>query len=593
MKTCPKCKNQVNDNAKFCGKCGTSLAGMSSSPVAGASSRCASVGDSGFVRWTMLTGQVAVKITEDEVAACGKVKGIVISEGTSALFFVNGRIVSELGAGCYRFSDLISGTAPAAGGTPSNGGGFWGLLRSAGEAAARAAASIGQAIAAAAGQKNAVSVVLVRSTEFPLVFDVKDAPTAGIRSEIGLHVVCRVDDINGFFGAMLADRRFVSFVEVRAALERLVDEAVRGEVTSFEPGRVAGDAGLRLTLQRRLSAAVASVYPFLSVVRVVQVTAANEALDELRRMGEELYVSEQELVQLQKRNDFLNRLQAVKNEQELTSGHADADFAAKKLEIYKQMQLTEAEREKFDLMLEAEKQLRVASAQEEINAAVHALQKSGLVREQELEALKRQGALADIRDQQTQASIILEGELARRRAEAAFADERKRQAAAFAAEQREKEMTFEERERAEQLKTLAALTALKQQQKDAEHQRQMEAARLEKEAELEKQRIYAGMSVEQIMATNPDISAAAAQALAQKFSAEHKDELLKMREADAAAMNERQMEMIRMMQQMGMAGMAAGARPAAPQPPAARVCRVCGAPITPGSLFCGSCGATL
>ena len=48
----------------------------------------------------------------------------------------------------------------------------------------------------------------------------------------------------------------------------------------------------------------------------------------------------------------------------------------------------------------------------------------------------------------------------------------------------------------------------------------MEKQRLDAETELEKKRIFAAMSFEQIMALNPDITPQAAQALAEKFKAE-------------------------------------------------------------------------
>ena len=108
--------------------------------------------------------------------------------------------------------------------------------------------------------------------------------------------------------------------------------------------------------------------------------------------------------------------------------------------------------------------------------------------------------------------------------------------------------------------------ALRMERENAEHQRELESEnaaraheeemqRQQLEAKLENQRIYAGMSFEQIMAANPDISPEAAKALAQKFASEGKEELLRAREADMARQNEQQMEMMRMMQQMAMAGM--------------------------------------
>ena len=55
-----------------------------------------------------------------------------------------------------------------------------------------------------------VSVVLVRSVEFPLVFSVKNVATSGIRSEVGLHLLCKISNINEFYeNALLEAPNFV------------------------------------------------------------------------------------------------------------------------------------------------------------------------------------------------------------------------------------------------------------------------------------------------------------------------------------------------------------------------------------------------
>ena len=108
---------EVKPGAKFCGKCGTKLdlALESTAETKGMEQ----LGGSGFVRWTLLPGQVAVKITESEVEACGKIKGISIQEGTKALVFVNGRIGAELSAGSYKLKEL---TAEGKGDAPESKG---------------------------------------------------------------------------------------------------------------------------------------------------------------------------------------------------------------------------------------------------------------------------------------------------------------------------------------------------------------------------------------------------------------------------------------------------------------------------------------
>ena len=571
---CPKCGSQLKPNAKFCGKCGTKVFASQAQGKVGepTSKQLEQLGSSGYVRWTMLPGQVAVKISEAEFEACGKIKGIAIQEGTKALFFVDGKLVAELAAGNYKLRDLKNGDGEEA------EKGFLGFLQRAGEVASRAAVGLFRAVSGHP-MKPAVSAVIVRATDFPLIFNLKDANTANVRSNVGLHMLCRIANINDFYRNLLLDRQFVGFEEIQKALEVVVKGVVNTTVSSLSPDRVGTDPSLLSDVLNPLQTAVNGIYPFVTVVRVLQLTADNADLENLRRMGEELYVSEQELSHLQKRNDFLNRLQAVKNEQELAEikaangqavdkGHLESELKAKKLEIYKQMALTEDEQSKFDLMLGAERKLREAKTQEQLDAAMHEYAKSGMLREREVEQLRHQGRMFDLRNTQEYDVAKLQGELTVKRTQDAYADERRDKDAAFQDARRRSELALDKEEQQNQLEMLRQAQALRQEREDAEHRRQMEAEnavrqheeemqKQQLDAKLENQRIYAGMSFEQIMAANPDISPEAAKALAQKFSAEGKDELLKLREADMARQNAQQMEMMKMMQQMAMAGIGA------------------------------------
>ena len=572
--TCPKCGNQLKPGAKFCGKCGTRIqAVVESQSIQNASQtgskQLEAVGNSGFVRWTMLPGQIAVKITEKEFDDYGKIKGLVIQDGTKALFFVNGKIVTELEAGSYKLSELKEDEA-------GTRGGFLGFLQRAGAAAVRAATSLLRALTGNT-EKPAISVVLVRSTDFPLVFSVKDANTSGVRSEVGLHLLCKVANINEFYRNLLLDKKFVGFEEMQAALNLVVRNQVNSAVSGYTPDRVDNNPELAQAVLNLLQTGIMDVYPFVEIKKILQLTAEHQGLENLRRMGEELYVSEQELSHLQKRNDFLNRLQSVRNEQEtielsadykhqLDTGAIEANFRARKLEIYKQMELTQDEQEKFDLMLAAEKKLREAQTQEQVDAALHEYQKSGMLREQEIDQLRHLGRMADLRNTQEYDMAELRGELAIKREQDNYSDERRDKDAKFQDSRRRAELELEKEEQLNQIEMLRQAQALRVERENAEHQRELErenAARAHEEemqrqqleAKLENQRIYAGMSFEQIMAANPDISPDAAKALAQKFASEGKEELLRAREADMARQNEQQMEMMRMMQQMAMAGM--------------------------------------
>ena len=66
------------------------------------------------------------------------------------------------------------------------------------------------------------------------------------------------------------------------------------------------------------------------------------------------------------------------------------------------------------------------------------------------------------------------------------------------------------------------------QREEALHRQKIEEERLRRESELEKNRIYVGMTPEQIMAANPDISPAAAAALAERYKSNAAEDKLKL-----------------------------------------------------------------
>ena len=307
-------------------------------------------------------------------------------------------------------------------------------------------------------------------------------------------------------------------------------------------------------------------------------TARNEDLEALHKMNEELYISEKELDQLRKRNEFSNRLADAQwdqelierqrgNTQELTRAEMDTQQAAAKEKIYEKMQLTQDEREKFDLMLAADKMLREAKTQNDVEAAMQEYAKSGLLREQELNNLRREVS-TDAKLKELQAGQLInmtsllnqqaldqqkaEWEMAmgnrrlqndldqmrmqdsytdeRRTADAQFEDSRKRSQIELNKEQRQSELDLDRQEQQNQMDMLKQAEAVRREREDAEHRRDMEAMAAARQfemqsdkqkldAELENRRISASMSLEQLAGEKMS-SADAAAALTAKFNAQ-------------------------------------------------------------------------
>jgi len=91
---CQACNHELARGAKFCNRCG---APQTEVPSDGLSIH------NHYVTWHILPGQLALKIDEQTMSEYRRVRGLYIAPGTRALFFVNGKYVASLDSGKYPF----------------------------------------------------------------------------------------------------------------------------------------------------------------------------------------------------------------------------------------------------------------------------------------------------------------------------------------------------------------------------------------------------------------------------------------------------------------------------------------------------------
>lgn len=585
---CPKCGAAIKPGKKFCGSCGAKIE-ETKAPQSAPQKDISLIGS--YIRWNILEGQIAVKITEDDIAAYGKVKGLQVQDGVKALFFIEGKFVAELGSGSYSFKEMgadNSSHAEKVGLVRRFFNGIIGFFSGRNRERAEAA-GIGSQTSA---NTPPVSIVLIRDTKFPLLFDFKDMPTANLHSDVVLHVLCKIANINEFYRDQLLDKKFVCYEEFSRKINPLIQNALRNSLANTSPDQVVGNIQLYGEVLQKIQEIVSQIYPYASITDILDLSASREDLDKIRKLKEELYVSEQELEQLSKRNGFLNRLQDETNAQTLHEARTQVEFFDAISKIDQQNELNQLERDKFAKMLAGQRLLFNAKSEDEIQTALLELKKSQLLREEELDNLehnKRQRtdlrdlnyaqvlALATMSNEQAlerQKTLWefeigqkrLENELQLRKTQDVYDDERRQKDLEFEVQRRKTSMDLDKEEMQNQMELLRQAEAIQNEHEEAEHRRAEETRAADRAHEEEMRRLFQNMSVEQIMAANPDLTPAAAEAMKAKFEAEAamaqngkiegmmKDILQTTRE-DRAAEIERMQQMMQMFAQMSATGM--------------------------------------
>lgn len=570
---CSKCGAPVTPGKKFCGKCGTPVVstpstGSGTAEMDGKSAEM--VQSAGFIHWNILPGQLAVKIDEKDIMGYKDCKGFVVQDGTKAVFFADGVLAGELAGGKYPFKDM---------GIQQDGAVKAFFKKIAGFFTGKGYSLIDNAAS--------IVIVLIRDTSFPLIFTEKDMPTAGVRTEVAVHALAKISNIIQFYKGMLLDSSFVSFEKVAASLQVAVRTILEETVNGVDPDSISSNAQMRQSILSSLQTKVSEIYPYITVENVLRLTATNTELEEIRKMREELYISEKELVELSKRNNFLNRLNDEKNQQFLHEAQSAADFTAAMGKIDQQNLLTEDEKAKFADMLYWQRKLREAQNADEGNAALSKLEQNGLLREEEIATLKadiaQRGKLKDLTDGQALAMLTLQNNMAldaqklqweMEIGNKRFLNQMERQKIQddYADSRRRAEMNLDKEEMQNQMELLRQAQAIRQEREDAEHRRKMEeenAARahevtmtgMSQQHEEEMRRMFQNMSAEQIMAANPDITPEVAAAFAEKFKSQnaqaqidmanqHSADIQRIMEQNSAQQNATMQQMMAMMGQM-------------------------------------------
>ncbi|WP_286077465.1 hypothetical protein, partial [Alistipes finegoldii] len=554
--------------------------------------------------WNIQKGEVACRVNESEFVSYDSAQGLIVNDGTTAYIKANGKVLAEIHGGIYDFVDpdelerILESRRGGAAGALAGGGRF--LINAllgrrvkdkfdkSGDPERQRSLD---AVIESMKRHEAFSLTLKLDKSFSLVFgsgtaeEMAEFKPMTVRTKLldlqmGLRAIFRISDFDRFAEYFLTDERVATTLKIAGKLQPTIQNAVQAVMQDREVEGTSIPADVVELITAKIVAAGDQFYG-LTLERVAEVAASNEDLERLRSLSRELYLSEQELDFLRRTNDFRNRLATETNGQAIADARSDLQLYQGLQEVNKDRLLADDELDKFYTVLSREKRIRDAQSEDEVEAALSDIEKTGLLREEDVENLRiditerryQRGQvikLMQLKDEIEFEKVRTAGEgqiavetmrqglelqeltLAHRRREDEYSDDRRAKEREQMRADREAELELDDAEMNAQIERLRKVKEINREDKkmDLDHEREME--RLKQEA-LDKK---ARMTAEQLMAVaaGENLDSQAAVKFAESFSAgknvEQVQQAAEARIADSQRHEDRMLEMMREMKEM-------------------------------------------
>ncbi len=503
--TCGGCGEILQPNAKFCGKCGTSVVLPSSSSQAPADIKRGESTD-GYVSWSFLPGEIARKLSTEEIieVAEGGAKGFIIGEGQRALIYADGAVLAEVGPGKHSFLSAAE-ESQLENAFSARTGGVAGAVSAVGRAIGRfflgssrrdqqeQNQSSYENLRSNIGRSKSISAVLARSAPFLTKHVLQNVQCKDFTVDFSLTLRVMLGDLKSFYGEFLIDHKVVSQSQLEASL---FDSAsgTHGHLLGFREilrDYTVQDLTDSDSAKQELAIRLQELSPpALKILQLISISAEKEELQRVRQEQEANLIAEKELENLINTNRICNRFQLESNRRAIEEARSD----------------------------------------EELQSAMQAINSDGLLRNEQLDNLMR-----DIRERsedhdigRTQAVRLVQfkNEVDYQRERLSYEQEivnrqleinRKRQAdeAAHLLDLEKNRRNFERDQDSQDLDILKKLQAVKDEQNQREHDRALQATAQANTHQIDMVKQFAGMTAEQIMVANPNLTPEQAAAMAE------------------------------------------------------------------------------
>jgi regulator of protease activity HflC (stomatin/prohibitin superfamily) len=244
---CGRCGAVVSAGRSFCGNCGESLAGSEGPLMTGN-------------RWARRVGDFATRIEPGDVTGFFK-KGLIVEEGTKAIFFVNGAYSGVLEAGKYDMGGVVH------------------KIKNLFDA-------------------QHVNAILVDAGDVGLSFKFQDIQTSDpLRINMDCQVIVQIDNPTKFYENMLKRRNSYPRVELEQAINNELRNAVQQFIGKYSAEQLSADYQLRADLENSIGEYMRTSFEQmgLSFTQIRALNFYHERLNAVTNKKEEYWLYKKEL----------------------------------------------------------------------------------------------------------------------------------------------------------------------------------------------------------------------------------------------------------------------------------------------------------
>lgn len=388
--------------------------------------------------WNIQDGEIAHRFNEADLIQYESAKGIIINEGSTAYIKADGVLIAELNGGTYDFVEpqqLQQILETRQGGIAS------GLRRGFRFISNLVMGTrIKDKIENNSAQQNIMqqnnlsnvienmkknqvfAVTLKIDKSFQIPFGrIEDSDgnklesliikTKLIDMEFAVDAFFKIDDFKKFAQHYLSDKSSVTKINIHNELFPLIRAAIQDVMYDVEMTENRLSDELIQKISDKINATADNLFYGLKLEKIITISSNNEDLERFRSLSRELYLSERELENLIRLNEFSNRLSLQQNAQRLIEARNDFEFHKElqvinntrflydertaldvdneRQSIQQERLLSEDDLDKFYMVLSREKRIREANNEDEIQTALIEIEKTGLLREEDIASLKR------------------------------------------------------------------------------------------------------------------------------------------------------------------------------------------------------------